>query len=237
MRHRDPVLVSAHRCGAGEDTASENTLHALERSLALGVEYVEFDLQRRDDGSLVVLHDDDGRVDVVRYDALLAALAGRAHAHVDLKFGSPGGVHEIAAVHQALDALGAGPHVVTTGRAATARALRAWADAEGRDLLVGLAVGSGVAGLPWREQVRRRWAELFPGDRVAASRADVLVAHHLLALLTLRRLARRRGLRLLVWTPDHPLLLAYWMRRGRAWLVTTNHPARALALRAGRLRP
>lgn len=234
---RPPVLVSAHRCGAGEDVASENTLHALERALALGVEYVEFDVQRREDGSLVVLHEDDGRVDVVRYDDLLAALAGRAAAHLDLKFGSPGGVHEIAAVHRALEALGPGPHVVTTGRATTARALREWADAEGHELLVGLSIGSGVAGLPWREQVRRRRSELFPGDRVAASRADVVVAHHVLALLTLRRLARRHGLRLLVWTPDHPLVLAYWMRRGRAWLVTTNHPARALAARAGRLRP
>ena len=231
MTRRRIVQVSAHRCGAGEDAASENSLHALERSLALGAEYVEFDLQRREDGSLVVLHDDDGRVEVLRYEAMLAALAGRSLAHVDLKFGSPGGVHELAALQQAVAILGDGPHVVTTGRVRTARALRQWADDEGLALLVGLSIGSSVAGLPWREQLRRRRAELFPRERLLASRADVVVAHHVLALLTLRRLARRLGLELLVWTADSPLLLAWWMRPGAAWLVTTNHPGRALTLR------
>lgn len=232
------VLVSAHRGGAGEHLAHENTRTALERAITSGVDYVELDVQRRGDGSLVVLHEDDGRVDVESFDGMLAALAGRAAAHLDLKFGSPDGVHEIAAVRQALDALGPGPHVVTTGRVATSRALRSWADHEQRELLVGLSIGGSVAGLPLPEQLRRRLAELFPADRVEESRADVVVAHHLLALLTLRRLARRRGLRLLVWTVDHPLLLRWWLRPGQAWLVTTNHPDRALAIRdrAGRLR-
>lgn len=231
-RHR--VLISAHRGGAGHETANENTLVAVEQAVAEGVDYVELDIQRRADGTLVVLHDDpeSGAVvpDPVRYDDLLAAL-GPARAHLDLKLRSPDGRAEIDAVRRALDVLGPGPHVVTTGRVRTARALRAWADAEGADLKVGLSIGGTVAGLALREQVRRRCAELFPWAKVAASGADVIAAHHALALLTLRRLARRRGLDLLVWTPDHPLLLRYWLRPGRAWLVTTNHPARALAIR------
>jgi glycerophosphoryl diester phosphodiesterase len=36
---------------------------------------------------------------------------------------------------------------------------------------------------------------------------------------------------LLVWTVDDPVSLRYWLRPGRAWLVTTNVPGRALALR------
>jgi glycerophosphoryl diester phosphodiesterase len=227
------VLISAHRGGAGHERTDENTLVAVERAVADGVDYVELDVQRRADGSLVVLHDDDGRPDPVRFDDVVAALEP-ARAHLDLKFGSADGRLEIDAVRRALAVLGPGPHVATTGRVRTARALRTWADAEGADLRVGLSIGSTVAGLPLREQARRRWAELFPGKRVAASAADVIAAHHALAFLTLRRLARRRGLDLLVWTPDHPLLLWHWLRPGRAWLVTTNHPVRALRLRARR---
>jgi glycerophosphoryl diester phosphodiesterase len=225
------VLISAHRGGAGHELAHENTVTAVERAVALGVDYVELDVQRRSDGILVVLHEDDGRLDAVRFEDVVAVL-GPARAHLDLKFGSADGGAEIDAVRRALDVLGPGPHVATTGRVRTARALRAWADREGRDLKVGLSIGGTVAGLPVREQVRRRWAELFPWSRVAESRADVIAAHHLLALLTLRRLARRHGRALLVWTPDHPLLLWLWLRPGRAWLVTTNHPGRALIIRS-----
>lgn len=234
---RTRVLVSAHRGGAGHETGNENTLFAVELAVAEGVDYVELDIRRRADGSLVVMHDDPDTgaltVDPVHYDDLLGALK-TARAHLDIKFGSPDGTAEIDAVRRALDVLGPGPHVATTGRASTARALRAWADAEGIDLKVGISIGGTVAGLSIAEQVRRRCAELFPSAKVTASGADVVAAHYVLAFLTLRRFARRRGLDLLVWTPDHPVLLWYWLRPGRAWLVTTNHPARALRIRARR---
>jgi glycerophosphoryl diester phosphodiesterase len=34
-----------------------------------------------------------------------------------------------------------------------------------------------------------------------------------------------------VWTVDTEESLRYWLRPGRAWLVTTNHPGLALSLR------
>jgi glycerophosphoryl diester phosphodiesterase len=80
-----------------------------------------------------------------------------------------------------------------------------------------------------------RASELWPGVRYRHSRANVVVAHHWLARLRVRRFARRHGLPLLVWTVDTKRSLAYWMRPGRAWLVTTNEPAVALGLRAGRI--
>jgi glycerophosphoryl diester phosphodiesterase len=228
------VLISAHRGGAGHEIGNENSLVAVEQAVALGVDYIELDVRRRRDGSFVVMHDDPDvgtpTIDPVPYDTLLAAL-GSVRAHLDLKIVTPDGSGEMAAVRRALELLGPGPHVVTTGRVRTAQALRRWADAEGVDLRIGLSIGGTVAGLPLREQVRRRWAELFPGRRLAESGADVIAAHHALAFLTLRRLARRKRLGLLVWTPDHPLLLRYWLRPGRAWLVTTNHPGRALQIR------
>jgi glycerophosphoryl diester phosphodiesterase len=229
------VLISAHRCGAGDDPAHENGLHALDHSLALtsptgGVDYVEFDVRRLADGRLVVIHDEpetDGRVELLPYATILEHLAGHAGAHIDLK----GEGYEIEATEAALRLIPADRIVVTTGSVAGARRLRDWADEHARPLRVGLSTGSGLGGLgPWAafRSLRR---QLFPWKRYAAARADVLCAHHVLAALTLRRLAARKGLDLLVWTVDDARLLRWWLRPGKAWMVTTNHPARALAVR------
>lgn len=245
------VLLSAHRCGAGGDPDLENTRPALERALTLGVEYVEFDVHRCGDGALVLFHDDwlwiggqrhwirEVTVDMLsaqsehflRYEEALEILAGRARAHLDLKFSSPGGVAEVAAVGRAVELLGAENLVVTTLDDRSVRAVRNWADEEALPLLVGLSLGRGVRGLPWRVQARIRISELRPRLRYRASRANVMVANHALARLGVAALARRWGLPLLVWTIDTERSLAYWLRPGRAWLVTTNRPELALAIR------
>lgn len=233
------VLISAHRCGAG-DTApdsggsGENGLHALEHSLELGVDYVEFDVRRLADGRLVVTHDapdesthENTSVELLPYDSVLERLAGRAGAHIDLKAEG----YEIEAAQVALRHLRAEQIVITTGSVTGARALREWADQHGQGLRVGLSTGTSLSGLPlWTAAASLRH-QLFPWRRYAAARADVLCAHQVLAAVTLRRLARRHRLDLLVWTVDHPRLLRWWLRPGRAWMVTTNHPARALAVR------
>lgn len=46
----------AHRGGSGE--APENTVAALQRAVALGIEYAEIDVHASKDGQLVVMHDD-----------------------------------------------------------------------------------------------------------------------------------------------------------------------------------
>jgi len=231
-----PVLVSAHRCGAGDDPQGENSLHALEHSVALGADFVEFDVRRRPDGQLIVAHDrpDDG-VQVLAYDTLLEALGDRAGAHIDLKFGSPkelydelGACWEVEVVRRALKHLPADRIVATTGRDRAARALHDWARAEGLPLLVGLSIGSSLRGLTPRAAAASLLRQLTPDARFDACGADVVCANHGLALLRLRRFARRRGLKLLVWTVDSPALLRWWMRPGRAWMVTTDHPALAL---------
>ena len=224
------VLISAHRCGAGDDPAGENGLHALEHSLALGVDYVEFDVRRLGDGRLVVTHDEPdehGGVELLPYDTILEHLAGRAGAHIDLK----GEGYEIEAATAALSVMAADRIVLTTGSAAGCRRLRDWADRHGHAVRVGLSTGSSLRGLPPLQALRSLRRQLFPWRRYAAARADVLCANHVLAAITLRRLARRRGLDLLVWTVDDPRLLRWWLRPGRAWMVTSNHPARALAER------
>lgn len=260
MRPREQVLLSAHRCGAGGDKDLENTRAALERALALGVEYVEFDVHRLADGELVLHHDDwvqlggtkrwlrdltraefaATRPEVLGYDEVLAALAGRAHAHIDLKFSSKGGVHEVEAARRAVEVLGADRIVVTTLDDRSVRAVREWSDASGIPLLAGLSLGRRVRGLPLRAAVRIRLSELFPRLRYRASLANVMVANHTLARYGVARFARKRGLPLLVWTIDTEKSLRYWLKPGRAWLVTTNHPEQALEIRAARtarLRP
>lgn len=53
LKHR--VAVIAHRAGGG--ISPENTLAAIRRAIALGVDYVELDIRATKDGSLVIMHD------------------------------------------------------------------------------------------------------------------------------------------------------------------------------------
>lgn len=227
------VLISAHRCGAGDDANNQNGLHALGHTLTLtsasgGVDYVEFDVRRMPDDSLVVTHDEPGDgVELLAYAHVLERLAGHAGAHIDLKAEG----YEIEATEAALLLIPADRIVVTTGSVSGARRLRDWADECGHPIRVGLSTGTSLRGLPPLRALISLRRQLFPWRRYAAARADVLCAHHVLAALTLRRLAARRGLDLLVWTVDDTRLLRWWLRPGRAWMVTTNHPARALGVR------
>ncbi len=242
-RRRDPVLISAHRCLSRE---------ALDAAIHLGVDYVEFDVQRCLDGVFVVSHDarvplgDDHLVPissltasqlqlltgpVTRYEDVLTRLAGRARALIDLKFTSPDGQHEVDAVRRAEEVLGQEHMVVTTLHDDGVRAVRDWSDDQGLELLVGLSLGRSVRGLPWWRQVRVRVSELLPRLRYRDSRANVVVAKHTLARFGVAWFARRQGLPLLVWTVDTEDSLRYWMRPGRCWLVTTNYPEVALRLR------
>jgi glycerophosphoryl diester phosphodiesterase len=233
---RGQVLVSAHRMGARGDRPRENTLPALEAALALGVDYVEFDVWRRDDGSYVVAHDPEHDLGLP-YEVVLRAFQGRAHAHIDLKFTSPGPAYEdgraweVEAARLAVDVLGHDRMIVTTGHDLAVRAVRDWGDAEGLDLRVGLSLGRSIRRLSMIRRVTVLRAELFPHVRIRESRANLVVAHHVLARLGVALFARRRGIPLLVWTVDTPRALRYWLRPGRAWLVTTNHPGLALRLR------
>ncbi|MBC9731679.1 glycerophosphodiester phosphodiesterase [Nocardioides sp. zg-578] len=237
-----PVQLSAHRC---------LTRQAVDRALALDVDFVEFDVERCADGTLVVFHDSVVEVggeevpldslsldalravvpDLMLYDEVLDALAGRRRAHLDLKF--VGSCAEATA--RAVERLGADNLVVTTLDDDAVREVRDWAEAHGHpDLLVGLSLGRRVTGFPVWRQLRVRASEVWPHLRYRQSRANLVVAHHWLARAGVAGFARRRRLPLLVWTIDTPRSLRYWLRPGRAFLVTTNRPEEALAVRGRR---
>jgi glycerophosphoryl diester phosphodiesterase len=214
------TLVSAHRCLTAAD---------IEAAIALGADYVEIDVQRCADGSLILFHDpvDVAPPGTLTYADALDLLAGRARLHLDLKV--EGG--EVPIVAQAVDRLGSDALLVTTLDDDGVRAVRDWADAEGHDLLVGLSLGRGLRDIPVLHAIRVRLTELFPAVRYRRSLANLAVAHHWLARVHVRRFARRHGFPLLVWTVDTEDSLRYWLKPGRAWLVTTNHPEVALRMR------
>jgi glycerophosphoryl diester phosphodiesterase len=252
------TLISAHRCGAGDETSLENTRTALLRALDLGVDLVEFDVQRCADGTFVVHH--DSAVDIagvptpleelsyaqltahhhgfLRYDEVLHELAGRARAHIDLKFTSPApsyadpaSTHEVAASREAVDVLGAAGVIITTLEDESVRAVRAWSREQHPELLVGLSLGRDVREMRRLHGLRTRLSELRPGRRYSATDANLVVGHHLVARLGVARWARRRRLPMLVWTVDDRDALAYWIGSGRAWAVTTNYPEVAVDVR------
>lgn len=257
MTERVSGLVSAHRGGVGRDRAQENKRATLERAAGLGCELVEFDVQVTSDGQFVLLHDSrltvSGRtvpVSSVRYETLVetlgdvvtlgeaaAILSGKAAAHVDLKLVSapesyeqPESTLEVKAVQQVLEHLGPDGCIVTSQEDRSVRAVRDWAAVHAPGLLVGLSLGRGLVGVgPLRIF---RPSEVFPQRRLESSSANLVVADKGLARMRVAAVARRLGLPLLVWTVDSKRGLRYWLSDERAWLVTTNVPGRALALRA-----
>jgi glycerophosphoryl diester phosphodiesterase len=257
MTSRGPLL-SAHRGGPGPDASRENTLEAMLEAATLECEYVEFDVQRCRGGVHVLYHDDfvlDGRRRIpirsltfeefakladtyLLLDQALEIFRDRKKVHLDLKFlsdpddgGDEGHGHEVALIAHVIDVMGAENLLVTTLEDASVRAVRSWSRSRYPGLLVGLSLGRGVSGLgPWGA-VRTRMSEAFPGRRLRYCDANLVVCEKTLARFWIATWTRRHGMPLLVWTVDSPRELRRWLRDSRAWLVTTNYPRRALAIR------
>jgi glycerophosphoryl diester phosphodiesterase len=239
------VLVSAHRGGAGDDRSAQNTLAAFEAAIALGCDYVEFDVRVTADGRPVISHDDELDDDsvvrsiarhrhdeftaarLVDLDAALALLRGRIRAHVDLKVAG----NEVVLVQQIVDALGTDHAIITTAEDSSVRRIRRWSKVHAPDLLVGLSSSARAGTDNWFVRKLVRIESAFPRLRVRLSGANLVVSHKVVARLSLKAYARRRGLPLLVWTVDRPDELARWMNDPDVWMVTTNHPERAFAAR------
>lgn len=237
------VLVSAHRGGSGDARTAQNTVAAFEAAIALGCDYVEFDVRLTADGTPVVFHDAelagaDGPRPIARHrldeladlepvtlDRVLEVVAGRVKAHVDLKVRSDA----LLLTQLVVARLGADNAVITTAEDSSVRRIRRWSRVHAPGLLVGLSSSPrSWDGRPWKRRLVRLEAA-FPRTRVRLSRANLVVSHKAVARLTLRSYARRRGLPLLVWTIDTPSELARWMNDPDVWMVTTNYPERALA--------
>lgn len=255
------AMVSAHEYGARVPRPGATVAEQFNDALTLGADFVEFDVRRTADGVFVIRHDRDivvggreRRIDAMTLDELhaegqdvltyvdaLDALRGHASAHIDLKLSAPARTYdgaddqtwEVQATALAVEVLGAGHIVVTTGRDRAAVALVRWSAAACPQLRVGLSLGGSRSGWSIRRQVAGRWSELFPARRVAATGVSVLAANKWLARFGVARWAQRHGLLLLVWTVDDRRGLRRWLRDPRCWLVTTNNVRAAVRIRDG----
>lgn len=235
---------------SGRVDALDNTVAGIEHANSIGADYAEFDVRRLRDGTLVGAHDkviatprgltrlrdlDLGAARALRpclatYEEILAALARTTvGAHVDLKAGSD----HIAIAEAAVAILDPARLLLTTGDTASITRLHAWATQRGVPVRLGLTVGTDSRGQPWLHQLRIQQDQLFPDRRIRSSGADVVVAHELLARARLLRWAPHHGIDLVVWTVDSPRRSRRLLDDHRAWMITTNWPARAIAYRDG----
>ena len=258
-RHR--VLVSAHRCGyaeLGTVGGHEDPLAGIAHSAKVGADYCEFDVRRCADGTFVVSHDADGGTGddtcviaeltwpevrdrapgVCTLDDLLAALeTSGLGAHVDMKFRTPAEAWRSGAPGRPTRSRPSRPGSTPPGSsspvASSARttAVRTWAEEHDVPVVVALSIGGSVRGMTWQNAVRRRWSELYPQLRFRRSEADAVAAHFALAMIRLARWTTHVGVPLLVWTVDSVWLQKRFLHDRRIWMITTNHPARAVALR------
>ena len=230
-----PVLISAH---AGHGAGREPRTAAAYRAAAGGADYVELDIRRTADGTLVAFHDERTRsghplagltypelraragYPVPTVADVLAALSGRARGHLDLK--EAGGEEDL--VRLALDILGPGQFVITTPLDASVAAIRARFP-RADEVPVALTLGRGLRGA----------AAALP--RVRACGANWVALHRRLALAGVARQCRAGQLRVMVWTVNTGPEIRYWLAPGRADVLVTDRPAAARALRGATIVP
>lgn len=235
--------LSAHR-GGPDGRFAPNSLDAIEASLDLGVDLVEFDVRITSDGKFVTCHDDsiviDGKRrliqdltesyilsntrDAVRVPEILETIKGRAMGHVDLK----DTWLEVEVADLCESVLGRDGFILTTLEDVSVLRIR---DARPH-LAVALSLGRNTDGLGMRKQLGIRLSEIFPARRVKACRPTMLAVRYTLARLGVLRWATRHRMNVLAWTVNEPRQIARIVHDRRYWAFATDYPALALKLRA-----
>ena len=231
-------FISAHRgeCGVAGLPAAER----YRRAIALGVDYVEFDVRRTADGVNVIWHDpqtDSGRhvrdlvykdladelgPESLTLDELLDLAAGRVGLHLDLKeAGYEADIVRLALARCPPDRL------VFTGADDVIRTIKEQVP----NVTAGLTLGEDVTGLlPWLK-VGKRLSELFPRRRLQRCHADFASVHHQLAQARVLAYCAHRRMPAWVWTVDEEAEIARFMKDPRVAVLITNRPDIALRLR------
>ena len=229
------AAISAHGPRAG-------TIEVYANAVETGAEYVEFDIRRTADGELAAFHDartsqgdplaaisysrlcELAGYPVPRVAEVMAAIAGKATGHLDLK--DTGG--EDKAVEMALDILGPGNFVVTTLEDQSVAAIKA----RFPSVPVALSLGRDLDEVPRSRRAATRLSELRPMRRLRACRADWVAVHRRLASAGVLAQCHRAGIEAMVWTVDEDAEMRRWLTDQRVTVLITNRPADAMALRA-----
>jgi glycerophosphoryl diester phosphodiesterase len=231
-------LISAHRGGAAVDGVP--AVDRYRQAIGLGVDFVEFDVRKTRDGTMVIYHDDrtaSGRdvagmtygelaeelgPEAMTFDELLDVAAGRVGLHLDLKETG----YEAEVVRAVLDRCPVDRLVITSGDAAI-RTIKE----QFPQVRAGLSIGEEIDRLaPWMK-LRVRLSELFPRARLERSHADFVAVHQQLARLTVLRYCESHGMDAWVWTVDDEPGIARFLADPRVTTLITNRPDIAMRLR------
>ncbi|MFD0683125.1 glycerophosphodiester phosphodiesterase [Actinomadura fibrosa] len=218
--------VSAHR-------RDEAGLTGLRDAVDSGAEYVEIDVRRAADGTLVVHHGAElgglplkrltyRRITelaprpVPRVAEAMEIIAGRARGHIDLK--ERGCEHEAVAL--ALKAFGPEEFVVTTREVASLVEIKR----SFPHVRTALSVGRSL----WERGAARDFAPL---RMIRGAGADMVALNHRLARVGVLRQCARAGFPAMIWTVNAEPLMRRFLGDPRVAVLVTDHPGTALALR------
>ncbi len=240
--------VSAHQ--GGKERHRPATLEAYADAVTLGAEYVEIDVRRLKDGTLVCHH--AARVggtgpllsqlsyrqlcDAVGYQVptlpmALDVIAGRSLAHLDLKEHG----YEEQAVRLAVQTLGEDGVVVTTVEDDAVRAIGQRFPGVRTALSLGRGNDEITQTVQWWARplrlVQTRHSELFPLRRIRACGARWVAVHKVLALCGVLAQCARHGIGAMVWTVDEDSLIDRFLQDPRIDVLVTNRPAYTLQRR------
>lgn len=232
-------LINAHQGGRVIEGVSAADRYR--NAIALGVDYVEFDVRRTKDGMTVIHHDgwtksgrafrefaygdltDELGSEALTLDELLNVAAGRVGLHLDLK--GPG--YETEIVRVMLDRCSVDEFVITSG----VEEIRTIKE-EFPEVRAGLSIGDDLTSVaPWLK-VRHRLSEIFPRRRMERSHADFMAVHQDLAVLSALRYCEHQRIPAWVWTVDDERSIARFLADRRVAALITNRPDVALRLRS-----
>ena len=233
------TAISAHR--GGSEFAKADSYEAYRGALEAGAEYVEFDVRRTADGTLVACHAARVRgraVTALSYPQLcrlagypvpqltevLSMMAGRATAHLDIK--EPDRAEEI--VTAGAGVLGPAGLLVTMEAGSQAAALKR----RFPTVPVGISIGGDLRQAARFAARRVRDPGYSRLDPVLTAGADWAVVYWRLARTGVLAECRRWRIKTAVWTVNADQELAQWLASPDVDLLITDRPARAIALRA-----
>jgi glycerophosphoryl diester phosphodiesterase len=217
------------------------TRRTFEAAVVTDAEYVELDIRRTGDGELVVHH--NARVSrwgprlreltyerlceieghaVPRVRDVLDLIAGRAVGHLDLKEDG----YEDEVITMALEILGSDGFVVTTTLGASIAHIRR----RFPGVLTALSLGHAV------DQARRLMQACSCGRdairRIRACGAHWLAVNYRLSSTDVLAACAAHGIPTMVWTVNGDAGMTRFLADPRVTVLVTDHPLRALRLRA-----